>query len=100
TANPLRALHALGQRVWLDYLRRRLIESGELARLIEQDGLAGVTSNPSIFHEAITRNDDYDAQIARLAREGAGAARIYEAIAVEDVARAADVFRPLYERTG
>ena len=57
--NPLKALNAFGQSVWLDYIRRSLISTGELARLIEQDGLRGVTSNPSIFEKAITGSTDY-----------------------------------------
>jgi transaldolase len=67
-ANPLLALEALGQSVWLDYIRRHLITSGELARLIEQDGLGGVTSNPSIFEKAIAGSTDYTEVLAAAGR--------------------------------
>jgi transaldolase/glucose-6-phosphate isomerase len=64
--NPLRQLAKLGQAVWLDYIRRKLLVEGGLRRLIEEDGLTGVTSNPSIFEKAIGGSDDYDAAMAEL----------------------------------
>lgn len=97
--NPLLVLRSLEQSVWLDYIERSLIETGELARLIEHDGLSGVTSNPSIFEKAITGHEDYDAEIARLAREGLSAAQTAETIMIEDVGRAADLFLRVYEQT-
>jgi len=100
--NPLRALRDLGQSVWLDDIRRDLLTGGGLARLVEEDALAGVTSNPSIFEKAIAGSDLYDAQIeAELAADsGMDTAALYEALVVEDIRRAADVLRPVWEATG
>lgn len=98
-ANPLLRLHEFGQSVWLDYIQRDLIENGGLERLIREDGLAGVTSNPAIFEKAIANGHEYQAPVRELARRGLTAAALYEALALEDVARAADLFRPLYEKT-
>ncbi|HLW58990.1 MAG TPA: bifunctional transaldolase/phosoglucose isomerase [bacterium] len=98
--NPLLQLQAFGQSVWLDLLRRGMIESGELRQLIEEDGLRGVTANPSIFEKAIAGSHDYDDAVRALARRGLAAHQIYEALAIEDVQRAADLFRPVYEETG
>jgi len=97
--NALRALESLGQSVWLDYLGRGAINSGKLQQLIEQDGLSGVTSNPDIFEKAIGESHDYDAAIQTLAREGRSAAEIYQALTVEDIQMAADLFRPTNDRT-
>jgi len=98
--NPLLKLHALGQSIWLDYIQRGMFESGEMARLIEADGLAGMTSNPAIFEKAISGRDDYDAAIAGLARTGASARDLYDTLTRDDVAQAADLLRPVYERSG
>ena len=97
--NPLRQLQAQGQSVWLDYLSRDLIESGKLAALVRDDGLAGVTSNPTIFQSAISSSDTYDAQILEQSRAGADYPDMFEAIAVDDVRAAADVLRPVYDGT-
>jgi transaldolase/glucose-6-phosphate isomerase len=98
--NPLRALGAQGQSVWLDFIRRSLIATGELGRLIERDGLCGVTSNPAIFEKAIAGSDEYLDAIAAHARErGVGAAAIYEKLAIRDIQDAADVLRGVYEST-
>jgi len=96
--NPLLKLRSFGQSIWLDYIRRRMLVSGELGRLIKEDGLAGVTSNPSIFEKAIAESDDYDDAIRSLARAGKNAGEIYEELAVEDIRLTADLFRPLYDR--
>ena len=96
---PLKKLCELGQSVWLDYMRRDLYTTGELARLIREDGLRGMTSNPTIFQKAITETNLYDEQIQRAAREGKEPAAIFEHLAVEDVRRAADEFRSVYEAT-
>ena len=96
--NPLLKLRSFGQSIWLDYIRRRMLVSGELGRLIEEDGLAGVTSNPSIFEKAIAESDDYDDAIRSLARAGKNAGEIYEELAVEDIRLTADLLRPLYDR--
>ena len=98
--NPLLGIKSLGQSIWLDYIDRGLLTNGGLARLIDHDGLAGVTSNPAIFEQAINGHADYDAAIADLARRGRTTEQIYEAIVLEDIASAADIFRPVYDRTG
>lgn len=97
--NPLRRLADLGQSVWLDYISRHMIADGELARRIEEDGLRGVTSNPSIFEKAIAHTHDYDEAVRALARQGKSVEEIYTRLAVEDVQNATDLFRPLYERS-
>jgi len=95
--NPLWKLHDLGQSVWLDFISRGMFASGELRRLIDEDGLRGMTSNPTIFNSSIAGTDYYDASISELARQGAGAQEIMEAVTVEDVRSAADIFRPVYD---
>jgi transaldolase/glucose-6-phosphate isomerase len=94
------ALTAAGTSVWLDQIRRSLIETGELQRLVEEDSLRGVTSNPAIFEKAILGSPDYDEQIAELAGEGLDAKGIYEELAIKDVQLAADVLRPVWEDAG
>lgn len=96
--NPLTQLKALGQSVWLDLISRELLDSGELNRLITDGGISGVTSNPSIFEKAIAQSDDYDASIDTLARDGKTSADIFEALAIEDIQRAADQLRPTFDR--
>lgn len=91
----MQALLELGQSVWLDYLRRGMLESGELQRLIDE-GLRGMTSNPTIFEHAIGGSADYDEALARVPAT-AGDRAVFEQIAVEDVRRAADLFRPVYD---
>jgi transaldolase len=97
--NPLRQLKEAGQSVWFDYIRRWEMVSGHLKRLIDEDGLSGVTSNPSIFEKAIAGSKDYDEVIAKLAREGRVAGGIFETLAVEDIQMAADLFEPTYRAT-
>jgi len=96
--NPLVKLGSFGQSVWLDYIRRKMIESGELKKFIDEDGLRGVTSNPSIFDKAIAGSDDYDEDIRKLAQAGKSVKEIYETLTVADVGAAADVFRSLFNR--
>ncbi len=98
--NPLLQLRALGQSVWLDFIRRALLEDGTLARLIAEDGLAGLTSNPAIFHQAIAEHGGYDGAIAALVRDGADAVTIYETLAMADVRGAADALAPVYAQSG
>ena len=95
-SNPLKRLAALGQSVWLDYIRRRLIQSGELKRMIDGDGLRGMTSNPAIFEKAIAGSRDYDADIREMSRRQQDAFAIYEALSVRDVQDAADEFQTVY----
>lgn len=97
--NPLKQVGHLGQAIWLDYIRRNLIADGELKRLIDEDGLRGMTSNPAIFEKAITGSADYDADISALALTGKTCTEIYDAISLKDVRSAADVFRPLYSES-
>lgn len=99
--NPLKALHEYGQSVWLDYIRRSLMTSGELARLMEEDGLRGVTSNPTIFEKTIAGSNDYDDALRALLVDDphAHAQALYEALAVEDIRMAGDTLRPVYEET-
>jgi transaldolase/glucose-6-phosphate isomerase len=100
TKNHLLELLDHGQSVWYDYIRRGLITSGELERLIAEDGLHGVTSNPSIWEKAIAGSTDYEDAIEELRREGDGDPKsLYERLAIQDIQDAADVFRPLYEET-
>src|SRR5512135_350647 len=98
--NPLLKLHDFGQSVWLDFTERRMTQSGQLRRLIEEDGVRGVTSNPTIFEKAIDGSQDYDDEIRRLGRAGKNATQIFETIAVGDLQAAADLFRPGYDREG
>jgi transaldolase/glucose-6-phosphate isomerase len=99
--NPrLAALAAAGTSPWLDQIRRKLIESGELQRLIDEESLRGVTSNPSIFEKAILGSTDYDADLAAMAKEGKDAKEIYDAIAIKDVQLGLDVLHPTWEALG
>jgi transaldolase / glucose-6-phosphate isomerase len=98
--NPLKQLEACGQSPWLDYLKRSLIEKGELRTLIERDGLKGVTSNPSIFEKAIGESDEYAEALTRFqAPADHGISEIYEHLAIADIRAAADLLRPVYEET-
>lgn len=94
--NPLRQVHQLGQSLWLDDIRRGWLKDGRLARLIAEDAVAGVTSNPAIFAKSISEGAEYNDGIASLARAGRSIHQIYETLALEDVQAAADLFRPAY----
>src|SRR3954463_6081836 len=95
----LAALTEAGTSIWLDQNRRSVIESGELARMVEEDSLRGLTSNPAIFEKAILGSPDYDADIAAAAQEGLSAREVYRRLAVRAVQLAADVLRPVYDDT-
>jgi transaldolase len=95
----LRELTELGQSVWLDYIRRGMLEKGELDRLIRDSSVRGVTSNPTIFEQAIGGSDDYDATLEKLAAEGVSASEAFERLAVEDIRDAADRFRGVYDES-
>lgn len=96
--NPLLKINDFGQSIWLDFLRRKMITSGELEELIEKDGLRGITSNPKIFDKVIAGSHDYDDELRALALGGKSAHEIYDALTVKDVQDAADLFRPVYEK--
>jgi transaldolase/glucose-6-phosphate isomerase len=99
--NRLRELGSLGQSVWLDYIRRSLLATGELERLIDADGVSGLTANPTIFEKAIAGSTDYDRALADLVRAepSIGIKELYETLAIADIQRAADLLRPVYDRT-
>ena len=95
--NPLQELVDQGQSVWLDYLSRDLIRSGQLEQMIADDGLRGITSNPTIFHGAISGSDTYDAEIASLAASGLDAEATFETLAIADIRAACDILMQVYE---
>jgi transaldolase len=100
-SNPLLQLGEVGQSVWLDFIDRRVLETGRLKRLIAEDGLKGVTSNPSIFEKAIGEGSDYDDRMrAFLSGKPAQAGEVYEHLAIGDIREAADQLRPVYDRAG
>ncbi len=98
TPNPLLELQNYGQSIWLDFIQRGMISSGQLTKLITEDGIRGVTSNPAIFEKAINGSGDYDAAVRSLAHAGKSASEIYQTLVVEDIQRAADEFRPVYDQ--
>ena len=97
--NPIQDLLALEQSIWYDNIERRLLKNGEMAAMIERGDIRGVTSNPSIFNNAIAKSDDYDSALIPLAQDGKSAKEIYESLAVADIRTTTDLFRPLYEET-
>jgi transaldolase/glucose-6-phosphate isomerase len=98
--NPVKALQDHGQAVWLDFLSRGFIAKGGLKKLVDEDGLRGVTSNPSIFEQAIGRTDEYDDAISRMLQKGDDSpGQIFEKLAVEDIRSATDVLRPMFDAT-
>src|SRR5260370_17792458 len=97
--NPLREVKKAGQSVWLDFITRQFIADGKLAKLIAEDGLSGVTSNPTIFQKAIEGGKEYDETISRLIRQNKTSAEIYDALSVEDIQHACDQFRPVFDQT-
>src|SRR5579864_329363 len=101
TKNPLRELHEHGQAIWLDYIRRKLITSGDLKQLVDDDGLSGITSNPTIFDKAIAGSDDYDQTLRKtLATDPKTAPMaLFDVLEIEDIQAAADVLRPVFNST-
>lgn len=99
--NPLKQLQEHGQSVWMDFISRKMITSGELRRMVEEDGVSGMTSNPTIFEKAIDEGTDYDEGLRKLlnADSSIGPTGLYEKLSVEDIRMAADVLRPVYEDT-
>lgn len=98
--NPLLDLQAFGQSIWIDFISRGMISAGELQRMIEEDGVSGVTSNPSIFEKAIRESSDYEKVLQTLGSSGKSPEEIYQSLTVEDIKNVADLLRPTYERTG
>src|SRR3977135_977286 len=97
--NPVKALENHGQAVWLDFLARGFVARGDLKKLIETDGVKGVTSNPSIFEKAIGSSDEYDGALGSALKKSAlPVADLFEHLALEDIQNAADVLRPVYDR--
>ena len=97
--NPVKALENHGQAVWLDFLARGFVAKGDLKKLIDTDGVKGVTSNPSIFEKAIGSSDEYDGAIGQALKKGdRPVADLFEQLAVEDIQHAADVLRPVYDQ--
>src|SRR5438874_10342444 len=96
--SPIKELRQLGQSLWLDNIRRQLISSGELARL-RDEGLTGVTSNPTIFEKAVSGSTDYDEAMVQLVREKKKPADMLWELMVEDIQAAADTFWPVYDKT-
>ncbi len=97
--NSLLELCQVGQSVWLDNISRRLITSGELERLIDEDGISGITSNPTIFEKAVSHEADYDDAMRELVRQDKSVAEIYDALTISDIQAATDVLRPVFEAT-
>lgn len=95
---PAAKLNEFGQSAWLDLIGRKLIESGELKRMIDEDGIRGVTANPAIFEKAILETNEYDGALRELIGQGKSPMQIYEAVAIADVRAACDVLRPLFDR--
>jgi transaldolase / glucose-6-phosphate isomerase len=98
-SNHLVEVMKAGQSIWYDNIRRAMLETGDLAKKIEEDDLRGVTSNPTIFEKAITGSTDYDAQMRTLVQQGTSVNEIYEGLVLDDIARAADILRPVYDKT-
>src|ERR1700690_1115169 len=97
--NPLIQLHSLGQSIWLDYIRRDLLKSGELQRLITEDGLCGMTSNPSIFEKSIAGGQYQEFLDSLSGRSDLDAKGRYELLAIRDIQDAADILAPVYKST-
>jgi transaldolase len=95
--NPLLSIQKFGQSIWLDFIARKMIKSGKLKKLIDEDGIRGVTSNPQIFKEAIAKGEEYENDIRSLARKNKSKEEIYQTLTVDDIQQTADLFRPLYD---
>jgi transaldolase len=97
--NPLLEVRKLGQQIWLDNLSRTLLQEGQLARFVHEDGVTGITTNPAIFYKAIAGGRYYEADLARLKAQALGAEARYEALVIPDVQQACDILRPTWEQT-
>ena len=97
--NKVKQIHSFGQSIWLDFINREIIKSGELKKLIDEDGVRGVTSNPAIFEKAITSSSDYDADIAELAKKTSSNEELFFGLAVTDIKNATDLFKGVYDES-
>jgi transaldolase len=97
--NRIKALGDAGQSIWLDYMQRSLVTKGDLQKLIENDGIRGLTSNPTIFQKAVEGSQDYDDLFGKMAPQGATVAQVYDALTLRDIQDAARIFRPVWEST-
>lgn len=97
--NRVKQIHSFGQSIWLDFINREIIKSGELKKLIDEDGVRGVTSNPAIFEKAITSSSDYDADIAELAKTTTDNEELFFGLAIKDIQSATDLFKSVYEES-
>ncbi|MGH8164081.1 MAG: transaldolase family protein, partial [Rhodanobacteraceae bacterium] len=98
--NPTQQLHDLGQSLWLDNITRKSLDDGTLERYIDDDAVTGLTSNPTIFDHAIKQGDDYDESIEGKAAGGKSGEELFFELALEDLTRAAELFRPIHDKTG
>ena len=97
--NKVKQIHSFGQSIWLDFIDRDIIKSGKLKKLIDEDGVRGVTSNPAIFEKAITSSSDYDADIAELAKKSSSNEELFFGLAVTDIKNATDLFKGVYDES-
>src|SRR5258708_28280191 len=100
TDNPLLQLKVLGQSVWYDNIDRGQLLSGEFKRLLDEDGVSGVTANPTIFQKSISQGQAYDEQVTKLIKAGKSTSDIYEALIIQDIQTVADMLHTIYEMTG
>ncbi len=98
-SNPLLQLKPQGQSVWYDTIDRAQLVSGLFQRLLDENGIMGVTSNPTIFQKSINHGDAYDEQMTQLIKEGKSTSEIYEALVIQDITTVADMLRPIYDGT-
>src|SRR5947209_9183630 len=97
--NPLLQLKELGQSVWYDNIDRSQLQSGQFQQMLDEDGIVGVTANPTIFEKSISAGHAYDEQMDQLIREGKSTSDIYEALVIRDIQTVADILRPIYDQT-
>ncbi|MEO7766751.1 MAG: transaldolase [Ferruginibacter sp.] len=95
--NNVKQIHDFGQSIWLDFIDRKIMDSGDLKKLIDEDGVRGITSNPAIFEKAISSSDDYKEDIAKLTEKEMSNEAIFYGVAIDDIKRAADMLKPIYE---
>src|SRR4051812_5310627 len=95
-ANNVKQIHDFDQSIWLDFIDRKIMNTGELQKLIDEDGVRGITSNPAIFEKAISSSSDYDDDIRQLAQSNLSNEDLFYSLAISDIKRAADIFRPTY----